>query len=120
MEYIFIYLLQLSERLDYALQASIIALIIITVLMVNRFSSGEEQQLAKFAKKAWIVSLIVFLFLFFMPTKQTMLLIGGTYIGKKAVNKIVTSEKLQKIDTIINLELDKRIKELKKDEVQND
>ena len=49
----------------------------------------------------------------FIPTKQTLLLIGGTYIGKKAVNQVVTDEKIKKIDTIINLELDKRIKELR-------
>ena len=125
MEYIFIYLLQLSERLDYALQASIIALIITTFIMfpvsiINKNSSEDEQLLANFAKKAWATSLVLFICLFLAPTKQTMLLIGGTYIGKKAVNKIVTSEKLQKIDTIINLELDKRINELKKDEVKND
>ena len=48
-----------------------------------------------------------------LPTKQTLLLVGGTYLGKKAVNKVITSDKLNKVNTIIELELDKRIKELK-------
>ena len=34
-------------------------------------------------------------------------------MGKKVINTVITSEKLKKVDTIINLELDKRIKELK-------
>ena len=41
---------------------------------------------------------------------------GGMYLGKKAVNTVITDEKIKKIDTIINLELDKRIKELKQSE----
>lgn len=37
---------------------------------------------------------------------------GGLFLGKKAVNTVITDEKIKKIDTIINLELNKRIKEL--------
>ena len=48
-----------------------------------------------------------------IPTKQTLLLLSGTYLGKKTVKQVVTDEKIKKIDTIINLELDKKIKELK-------
>ena len=52
----------------------------------------------------------------FIPTKQTLLLMGGTYLGKKAINAVVTDEKIKKVDTIINLQLDKYIKELQKQE----
>ena len=37
---------------------------------------------------------------------------GGTYLGKKAINAVVTDSKIQKVNTIIELELDRRIKEL--------
>lgn len=47
-----------------------------------------------------------------LPTKQTLLLVGGTYLGKKAINTVITDEKIKKVDTIINLQLDKYIKEL--------
>ena len=64
-------------------------------------------------KKLSIICLSVSIFLFLLPTKQTLLLMGGTYIGKKAVNQVITSDKLNKVNTIIELELDKRIKKLK-------
>ena len=59
-----------------------------------------------------------FLILAVIPTKQTLLLMGGTYLGKKAVNAVITDEKIKKIDTIINLQLDKYIEELQGREVE--
>jgi hypothetical protein len=38
---------------------------------------------------------------------------GGTYLGKRAVNEIANSAKLEKINTIVDLQLDKYIKNLK-------
>ena len=46
------------------------------------------------------------------PTKQTLLLVSGIYMGKKTVNQIATSQKLEKINTIVDLQLNKYIKEL--------
>ena len=66
-----------------------------------------------FAKRILCILLIIFLLIVFIPTKNTLLLMGGMYLGKKAINTVITDEKVKKIDTIINLELDKRIKELK-------
>lgn len=37
----------------------------------------------------------------FIPEKETLLLMSGTYYGKKAVNAVVTSEKLQKVKGIL-------------------
>jgi hypothetical protein len=70
---------------------------------------------SKTIKKTCIISLILALALSFIPTRQTALMLGGVYLGKKAVSAAITDEKIKKIDTIINLELDKRIKELKAD-----
>ena len=72
-----------------------------------------NKMLCEVSKNTAITSLILFILFALTPTKNTFLLIGGTYYGKKAIKQVATSEKLQKIDTIINLELDKRIKELK-------
>ena len=67
----------------------------------------------KWMKKMLIISLVTSLVLLALPTKQTLLLMGGTYLGKRAVNEVVNSDKLEKINTIIDLQLDKYIKELK-------
>ena len=66
----------------------------------------------KVLDKVFYILLAIFIFGMIVPTKQTMLLIGGTYLGKKAVKQVITDKKLEKVNTIIELELDKRIKEL--------
>lgn len=80
------------------------------------YNDREEEffDLAKKGIKFCCIGLVVAILFLFIPTKQTMLLMGGTYLGKKAVNAVVTDEKIQKVDTIINLQLDKYIKELQR------
>lgn len=125
MEYIFFYLLQILDSLNTIACTLFLAIIVLSIIMLcfaiqNRdmfdledsyFES--EREIWKKLQKVFCGILIAFSFLFFLPSKQTIVLFGATYLGKKTINTIVTSEKLQKIDTIINLELDKRIKELK-------
>jgi hypothetical protein len=72
-----------------------------------------NKMMANLTKNITLASISLFILFAILPTKNTLLLLGGTYYGKKAIKQVATSEKLQKIDTIINLELDKRIKELK-------
>ena len=131
MEYWFIYLLQLIDALEciHALCCcffvlSIVALGVMGTLTRFTYEKFEPDYYgdirkdtavygSKIIKKTCITSLILVLILSFIPTRQTALMLGGVYLGKRAVNVVVTDEKIKKIDTIINLELDKRIKELK-------
>lgn len=121
MEYLLIYLLQLFDRIDalnFALWVTLgISFIIyaITFLMYlsdRRYFDNLKPSL-KIGRKILIRFFIVALITMCIPTKQTLLLLSGTYLGKKAVKQVITDEKIKKIDTIINLELDKKIKELK-------
>lgn len=112
MEYLFIYLLQVA---DYLRRLSIILVVISPLIwLIHCFSCVSEREtgLEKKFLKIPLIVLFIGIFLHFVPTKQTLLLMGGTYLGKKAVNAVVTDEKIKKIDTIINLQLDKYIKEL--------
>lgn len=131
MEYWFIYLLQIFEYVDgirvallVILFLSAIGLSVLGFLTGFRFenfkpqscidiSAEVAQATTKFFKKTIIWTSIVSLFIFMIPTQQTLLLLGGTYLGKKAINAVVTDEKIKKVNEIISLELDKRIKELK-------
>ena len=130
MEYWFIYLLQLMDTLEainilccLLFSLSGIALIVmgfLTRFTYEKFEPGyydisKDTAVcgSKIIKKTCIISFVLALFLSFIPTKQTALMLGGVYLGKKAVGAVVTDEKIKKIDTIINLELDKKIKELK-------
>lgn len=113
MEYLFIYLLQVA---DYLHKVSI-GLVVISpfIWLIHCLACAREREtgLEKKFLKIPLIMIFIGIFLHFIPTKQTLLLMGGTYIGKKAVNTVITDEKIKKIDTIINLQLDKYIKELK-------
>ena len=124
MEYLFIYLLQLSDSITAILATSFVITIVSGVATVvtyfaistdrPRIEDREEELDMIFnpIKKIFITSTIIMVLFGLIPTKNTLLLMGGTYLGKKAVNAVVTDEKVKKINTIIELELDRRIKEL--------
>lgn len=131
MEYLFIYLLQLSEAVTAILTASIVLTIFsgvgslisyfaISADYPNDVDERETQLNSVFVpfKKMFITSTIIMVLVGLIPTRNTLLLMGGTYLGKKAINAVVTDEKIKKVNTIIELELDRRIKELQNTEVE--
>ena len=124
MEYLFIYCLQLFDfchnfkfflglAILISLPMYIVALYVGTSEYMDKKEAHFNKTMTNLAKNIILASISLFILFTLLPTKNTLLLIGGTYYGKKAVKQAVTNDKLQKIDTIINLELDKRIKELK-------
>ena len=130
MEYLFIYCLQLFESLEaihsgcmFAGLASLSVVLLLYCLLETQKDGACDsdvklvEKLQKIIKPIPIIFLTIGVLTLFTPTKQTLLLMGGMYLGKKAVNTVITDEKIKKIDTIINLELDKRIKELKAEEI---
>lgn len=125
MEYLFIYLLQITDSL-FNLQCFIYTLLGISIfawvfcyMMLDTTTYYDDvkltrkKRLVRSIKKFYITCISILIIVSFIPTKQTLLLVGGTYLGKKAVNTIITDKKIEKVNTIIELELDKRIKELK-------
>lgn len=124
MEYLFIYLLQLADSITAILAASVIATIgsgVATVITYFEISTDhpriedrkeELDKIFKPIKKMFITSTVIMVLVGLIPTRNTLLLMGGTYLGKKAVSAVVTDSKIQKVNTIIELELDRRIKEL--------
>lgn len=125
MEYLFIYLLQIADSL-FGLQCFIYILLGISIfvwifyyMMLDTISYYDSEKtirkkrLLRSIKKFYITCISILIIVNFIPTKQTLLLVGGTYLGKKAINTVITDKKIEKVNTIIELELDKRIKELK-------
>jgi uncharacterized membrane protein len=119
MEYLFIYGLQVADILEnIAIFTAILLGVFLFLVPFIIFLLSLDQEEIREWWNLWIKKILIFLIvtpliLFLLPTKQTMLLIGGTYLGKKAVNQVVTSDKMEKINTIIDLQLDRYIKELK-------
>lgn len=132
MEYLFIYLLQLVDNLEWVTATlTVLAIFFVPAYIAWGFSTefkfenyegsnyGVSKDLAvnlsKIFKKTGIFILIGVIMAIFTPTKQTLLLLGGVYYGKKAVQNVVTSEKLEKVNTIIDLQLNKCIKDLQRE-----
>jgi hypothetical protein len=120
MEYLFIYCLQLFDKIDTLNWFTGITIIVSTFLLALGFIMSNDQyiedvgtKLVEISRKILIGTIILHCLINLIPTKQTLLLMGGIYLGKKAVNQVVTSQKLEKVNTIIDLQLDKYIKELK-------
>lgn len=133
MEYLFIYLLQLADAITAILGVTTVLTIMSGVgSLISYFAisadhgdnkDDKERELSKIFipfKKIFIVSTIIMVLVGLIPTKNTLLLMGGTYLGKKAINAVVTDSKIQKVNTIIELELDRRIKELQNTKVERD
>lgn len=128
MEYLFIYLLQLSERIDVTIGiigflAATFFVVAVVLTFIKHMTKADKdikdpdkelaENLFKISRNIFVCTTISLVILSLIPTKQTLLLMGGTYLGKKAVNAVITDEKIKKVDEIINLQLDKYLKELK-------
>lgn len=102
MEYLFIYLLQISETIGniagiLLFVMSIIFIASFMIYCVERFSEYSKKnkdilEISIGGVKLSIVFIAIAIFLFFLPTKQTLVLMGGTYYGKK----VFATEKMQK------------------------
>lgn len=115
MEYLFIYSLHLSDVIScitvLSFILSLIAGFFYAILKIGSFDDDTDGKTASKIKPYLITFTITAILFSLFPTKDILLLMGGTYLGKKAVNQVITSEKLKKVNTIIDLKLDKYIKE---------
>lgn len=114
MEYLFIYLLHFAEIIGYiAFLSFILSLISGFFYAIFKFGEyDEDQKVASNIRPFFIVFTITAILSSLFPTREILVLMGGTYLGKKAVNQVFTSQKLEKVNTIIDLKLDKYIKKL--------
>ena len=136
MEYLFIYGLQMAKMLDnlfaitlFLLFCSIFCLIVMGAGTRWKFENYDKKEsysefsvetgrnASKAFKKLAIICLTTVIITALTPSEKTLLLMGGAYLGKKAVNEVVQSDKIEKINTIIDLQLDKYIKDLQKESI---
>ena len=122
MEYLFIYGLQVADIVETiaTITAVLLGVFLFLLPLIICISNLDQEEIQEgwnlWIKKTLIFLIVTPLILSLLPTKQTMLLIGGTYLGKRAVSAVATSDKLEKINTIIDLQLEKYIKELQRGE----
>ena len=114
MEYLFIYLLQVAHmREGFLFILTTIALIstFVTLATMTFGTDKGEEAIHKLCKKTLITSIILWLLVAFFPSERTLIMSGGVFLGKTVYSKVTTSDKIQKVSTLIDLQLDKLIKE---------
>ncbi|EAH5085380.1 TPA: hypothetical protein R8R34_001267 [Campylobacter jejuni] len=86
----------------------------IILYYIYKFESNEKfVNIAKKGMKIFIpISIITGSTAILIPSKETAYLMAGAYIGEKAVKSEFVNNRLEKIIEIIDLNLDKQIKEL--------
>ena len=115
MAYLFIYLIQLADVILVIGVISCVAALTAGVMYFATMSEDWCKDISKIMKNVLIGSIITAILSGLFPSKQTLLLSGATYYGTKVYKNIVTDEKVSKVNTIINLELEKQIKSLKEE-----
>lgn len=123
MEYLFIYLLQMADVMNVLGAASGVALALFVPLyfIIDSNSYGDDeppQSLNMVANGIVLCILVVGLWALF-PSKQTLLLGAATYYGEKAIASYSVDKKIQKVSEIIDIQLDKYEKELRKNANNN-
>ncbi|HDZ5018441.1 TPA: hypothetical protein RTG91_001266 [Campylobacter jejuni] len=97
---------------------TLIASIFLLVLFFY-FEIEEDKEIVKGIKtgmKIFIpVCVVVVLIAALMPSKQTAYLMTSAYIGELVIKSEFTNKRLEKVIEIIDLNLDKQIKELQKE-----
>lgn len=124
MEYLFLYLLQLSHAINglgliCLILGAIYACAWVVYVLPTKFCDEETDKIKplikKYITKPMKSFLITGFILLFIPSQQTLVLMGATYYGKRAVTAMSDSKKLEKINTIIDLKLDAYIQELQQE-----
>lgn len=123
--YLFLYLLQLAELRNCLIATALCLVVLMCILlfivaMLTEFDvilhpdACEKESKAFEGIKNFGIKTIIFIFLVgLIPCKTVIAMAGGLYFGNKAVKAISADEKMQKVNEIINLQLDKTIEEIK-------
>ena len=125
MEYLYIYLIGFFDSIKDFITFSILPITIMTLIgIIGLFPIAEENNKAelniqKGLKKTFIIGLTLLisfsLLNIIIPDKNTMYLIAGVYLGKTTAKELTLGDKAKKLSKLVDLNLDKAIKELERE-----
>lgn len=126
MLYLFVYLAGIIDTLNEIISVTllfggILALLFTALLFASKvepddFNDTFRSAIPKFFKTSVIISIVTAFLHIAVPPKAVIYQIAGIYCGKQINQQIHIDKKLQKVSEIIDLQLDKNIKELQKGE----
>lgn len=128
MEYLYIYLIGLFDEIKSFIGVAMLpATIMLLIGVIGLFPMAEQNNKAelniqKGLKKTFIMGLTLLisfaLLNIIIPNKNTMYLIAGVYLGKTTAKQLTLGDKTQKLSKLVDLNLDKAIKQLEREAKQ--
>lgn len=125
MLYLFVYLAGIVDSLRNFLEGFLIFIVPITIVSLglelgvkinpDEWSDAFREQVPKFVKVITIICCITSFLYVCVPQKTVIYQLAGVYFGKQASQQLCVDKKLQKVSEIIDLQLDKGIRELRND-----
>lgn len=125
MEYLYIYLIGLFDEIKSFIGVAMLpATIMLLIGVIGLFPMAEQNNKAelniqKGLKKTFIMGLTLLisfaLLNIIIPNKNTMYLIAGVYLGKTTAKQLTLGDKTQKLSKLVDLNLDKAIKQLERE-----
>ena len=128
MEYLYIYLIGFFTGIKNFISVAFLPLTIMCLVgIIGLFpiateSNKTELNIQKGLKKTFILGLTLLisfsLLNIIIPDKNTMYLIAGIYLGKTTAKQLTLGDKTQKLSKLVDLNLDKAIKQLEREAKQ--
>lgn len=125
MEYLYIYLIGLFDEIKNFIGVAMLpATIMLLIGIMGLFPIVEQNDKAELSikkglKKTFIMGLTLLisfaLLNIIIPNKNTMYLIAGVYLGKTTTKQLTLGDKAQKLSKLVDLNLDKAIKQLERE-----
>ena len=120
MIYLFLYLASIIDNIKSDLVFIPLILVLIAICSIPILGLLLEEKFFDYAKKYknviinfFLICLILMFSANFIPTKGTLYQMAAVYCGKELNKTVQIDKKLQKVSELIDLQLDKNIKELK-------
>ena len=105
MEYLYIYLIGLFDEIKNFIGFAMLPIaIMLLVGAIGLFPMAKEDD-----ETELIIQKVI------IPNKNTMYLIAGVYLGKTTAKQLTLGDKAQKLSKLVDLNLDKTIKQLERE-----
>lgn len=119
MLYFIIYMIQVIPTIRDMAQALAMLSFVSTLILWLAYSAYADEicapKIMKFAKIFSVTCCVLTLLALLTPNKTTLYQMSAIYLGKQINKSVQVDAKIQKISTIMDLQLDKTIKELTQD-----
>lgn len=116
MLYFIIYMMQVIPIISDMVQAlALFSLCLTLILGLGCFMNCDDPctpKITKFVKILGITCCALFLLALLIPNKTTLYQMSAVYFGKQINKSVQVDDKIQKISTIVDLQLDSTIKDL--------